>query len=229
MTRFLTLGAVLGLAACSSTPIQEVNERYRQVLLQRETEYRLKPGDSISLKFFNQDQEINQTLLVLPDGRTDPFFMDDLVVAGKTVKQLEEDIRRYYADQVISSEVSVQIIPAGETIILEGEVVRPSTQPLTMKMTLMQALGNAGGYKLTACLHTIIIRRSFLDEKHPDVFRINLRKYADVPEELFLLPNDHIIVERNWVILVQDYIEQYVWGFLPPFFSYPLGYLAALL
>jgi len=64
-------------------------------------------------------------------------------------------------------------------------------------MTLSQALGNAGATRSRLppqCCH----RRSYLDPKHPEVFRINLRDYPDIPEELFLLPNDHIIVERTW-------------------------------
>ena len=222
--QFLLLGVALAVSACQSVPIHKVNEKYRAVLNQRETQYRIKPGDTIEIRFFGTEvADLTQKLLVLPDGHTDPFYMDDAQVVGKSVKELEEDIRKYYVEQIKGRDLSVQITPAGETIILEGEVLRPLPQPVTLRMTLMQALGVAGGYKLTACLHTVIVRRSYLNAAHPDVFRINLRDYADAPEELFLLPNDHIIVEKNWVILVRDYINEYVWGFLPPFLrSIPL-------
>jgi len=36
---------------------------------------------------------------------------------------------------------------------------------------------------------------------------------------LFLLPNDHINRGAELAILIRDYINEYVWGFLPPFFS----------
>ncbi|MGH9362765.1 MAG: polysaccharide biosynthesis/export family protein [Thermoanaerobaculia bacterium] len=215
----LVLASFLGLLApaCRSTPIHEINEKYKAALEDRLQNYRIKAGDSITLRIYNQDSELNQTVFVLPDGRTDPYFMDDQVVAGKSVKELEADIKRFYADQVTNPEIFVGIAPSGETIILEGEVNRPMIMPLTLRMTLMQAFGQANGYRLTACLHTIIIRRSYLNPKNPDVFRVNLRKYADIPEELFLLPQDHIIVEKNWWILIRDYVDEYVWGFLPPF------------
>jgi len=206
------------LASCKSTPIHEINEKYWKVLENRWSHYQIKPGDTILLRFHNLEPELNQTLTVLADGRADPFFMDDAVVAGKTVKELEEEIQRHYAQQIRAAEISVQVTPAGENIILEGEVLRPLPQPYTLRMTLIQLLGNAGGYKLTACLHTVILRRSYLTPRSPDVFRVSLREYADEKEELFLLPGDHIIVERNWAILVRDYINDYVWGFLPPFF-----------
>jgi protein involved in polysaccharide export with SLBB domain len=213
----------------ASTPIPEINEKYRDVLEQRENHYKIKPGDAITIRFYNQDVDLNQTLFVLPDGRTDPFFMDDAVFGGKTVKELEEDIRKYYAQQIQNPEIGIGVAPAGETIILEGQVVRPPSGPvpLTLRMTLVQALGASGGYKLTACLHTIVVRRPFLDPKHPDIFRVNLRDYEDSPEELFLLPGDQIIVQRHVLILIRDYIDEYVWGFLPPFFrSLPFAFTA---
>lgn len=229
--KLLSLFLIFFLTGCSSTPIHEVNEKYRDVLLQRETNYRIKPGDTISIKFFKLEADFNQTLLVLPDGRTDPYYMDDMVLTGKTVKDLKEMINKYYHARIPENqEISIQITPAAETITLEGQIVRPDrdtyTQPYTPKMTLIQAIGNVGGYKLTACLHTVIVRRSYLDKNHPDVFRINLRDYEDTPEDLYLLPNDHIILERNWLILVRDYITEYVWGFLPPVFGTVVGVLA---
>lgn len=216
--RFLSIILLAGLCACESTPIRDINAKYKQALEQRWAEYRIKPGDTLALRFYNQDIDLNQgPLLVLPDGRTDPFFMDDAVVAGKTVKELEKDLAARYAGQVRNPEVSVSLTPAAETVIVEGEVLRPLPLPYTVRMTLMQAIGNAGSYKITACLHTVILRRPYLNPAAPDVYRIDLTKYYDTPEELFLLPSDHIIVEKNWVIYVRDWINEYIWGYLPPF------------
>ena len=223
----LVVSSVALLASsCRSTPVHVINERYRNALEERANHHRIKPGDVVSVKFFNLEGELNQTLTVLPDGRTDPFFMDNAKLAGLTVPELEAEINKYYAQQVAPTDLSIGVTPAGEGITLEGEVNRVAAIAFVPNLTLMQAIGQAGGYRLTACLHTVILRRSYLNPKHPEVFRVNLRDYADIPEELFLLPNDHIIVERNWVILVQDYIDTYVWGFLPPFLQSPLGFFA---
>jgi len=225
--RYLLPLFILGLVSCSSVPAHLINEKYRAVLTQRDTSYHLKPGDILNIRFYNQDVDLNQALMtVLPDGRTDPYFMDDVVVAGKSVKELEADIVRYYARQVRVPEVSVQVTPAAEAIIIEGQFGGQSRNiatatniiPYTSNMTLVQAIGRVGGYNLTACMHEVVIRRYYLDPKHPDVFRINLRDYADTPEDLILLPGDQIILERNWFILFRDYVDEYVWGMLPPFF-----------
>jgi protein involved in polysaccharide export with SLBB domain len=218
MRSLLAALAAAALCGCVTTvPIHQINEKYRAQLNERQQNYRIKPGDTVTIKFYNLEPELTQALLVLPDGRTDPFFMDNTVFAGKTVKELEGELVKYYAKQVTSPEISVLVAPAGETVVMEGEVLRPIPQPLTLKMTLLQALGNAGGYKITGSLKHVIVRRPFLNAEHPDVFRVDVWDYADIPEELFLLPNDHIIVEKHWLINIRDYITEYVWGFLPPF------------
>jgi len=199
------------LPACvSPTPIKDINQKYSEQLEQRGREYKIKPGDTITVKFYAQDPELNQVWFVLPDGRTDPFFMDDSVVAGKTVKQLQEDMKRYYADQVRDGELSVDIRPAEESVIVEGQLVRPLVFPYHNGMTMLQVMGMSGGYKLTACLDQVILRRG------TDVFRVDMSDYHDTPDDLLLLPNDHIVVERNVIILIRDYIEEYVYGFFPP-------------
>jgi protein involved in polysaccharide export with SLBB domain len=210
-SKFYALVVVPLLPACvSPTPIKEINQKYSDLLEQRATQYRIKPGDTITVKFYAQDPELNQVWFVLPDGRTDPFFMNDAVVAGKTVRQLEEDVKRSYVDQVRDGELSMDIRPAEESVILEGQLVRPAVVPYQNRMTLLQAMGTTGGYRVTACLDQVILRRG------QDVFRIDMSDYHDTPDDLYLLPNDHIVVERNLVILIRDYIEEYVYGFFPP-------------
>ena len=104
---------------------------------------------------------------------------------------------------------------------MEGQLVRTTHEatviPFAAGMTLLQAMGIAGGYRLTACLDQVILRRG------TDVFRVDMSKYHDTPDDLYLLPNDHIVVERNLVILVRDYIEEYVYGFFPPIFRSLIG------
>ncbi len=231
----LALVLFLGLGGCAHTPIHEINERWRDILEQRRTQYKVKAADTISMKFYNvPDVELTQTVTVLPDGRCDPFFMDDMIVAGKTVKELEADIKKFYAQSVSDAELSVQITPALEQIILEGELGSGkgvgsggggtgTAIPYTPNLTLLQAMGQQGGYKLTACLHNIIVRRSYLNPRYPEVFHVNIRDFAnvrrdtiDMPEDLMLLPGDHIIVQRNLAILIRDLLEEYFYGFFPP-------------
>ena len=205
----------LGLVSCGVVQPAKVNELFKDELHQRGTEYRIKPGDAITLKFFGGEKvaTLNQELLlVLPDGRTDPFFLDNEVVSGKTIRQFEEQIRTRYAAQLRNAEISILVAPAEEFIFLHGEVVKPGTQPYSLRMTLSQAIANAHGYKVTASADEVILKRSYRNPRHPDVFVVSL---YDPSEEVLLLPNDEIIVERTIWILLRDYLQEYIYGLFP--------------
>lgn len=212
----------LAAASCKTIAPEEVNRLYQEELKQRDGEYRIKGGDTLAIKLFATDPgtQFNQILQVLPDGRTDPFFMDNLVVAGKTVRQLEEEVERVYAPQVRSPEVAIQVTPAPELIYLHGQVEKPGTQPYVHGMTLSHAIANANGYKVTASADEVVLKRSYRNPRRPDRFVVSL--YED-SEAVFLLPGDEIIVDPTAWILVRDYLQEYLWGLLP------VSYLQALL
>ena len=204
--------ALFGLASCKTiTSPAGVNEQYRDVLYQRSTQYRIRPGDNLRVDFFAAT-EYSQTLLVLPDGRADPFFMDNAVVAGKTVKEFEEEIKDAYKDELNEPVVSVGVAPFEEVIYVQGAVRGPRTMPYRLNMTLTQAILESGNYLDTASLDDIVLRRPYSDPRNPDVFYVD---YYDESEEVFLLPDDEIIVDRTSWIVVRDYVREYIFGFVP--------------
>lgn len=209
--RLLIIAFAIGIVSCTAIPPSEINELYKDVIYQREAQYRIKPGDGFTISFFGSP-EYTQSLFVLPDGRTDPFFMDDAIVAGQTIKELQENVKQFYAQQIREPEISLQIEPDHEAVYLHGAVITPGPQQMTLKMTLSQLLIAGGGYADTASIDDVILRRPYRNQRQPDVFRISL---YDDSEELFLLPNDQIIVDRTYWIVFRDYLREYIWGILP--------------
>jgi protein involved in polysaccharide export with SLBB domain len=202
---------VLSAGCQSAAPPHTVNDTYQEALIRRRTEYRIKPGDVIKVSFYGETK-FDQELLVLPDGRTDPYFMNNTLVAQSTVAQLEEEIKRHYANEVRNPEIKIQVTPAKETIYLQGAVKTPGVQDFTLNMTLSQVLARAGGYLDTASIDDVILRRSVNDPRKPDIFVIDLN---DESEEIMMLPDDHVWVCRTWWIVVRDYLREYIWGMLP--------------
>jgi protein involved in polysaccharide export with SLBB domain len=216
---------LLGLVSCHAIPPHELNELYRVEITQRETQYRIKPGDSISIRIFNPTPgqpgvSLDQTLGVLPDGRTDPFFLDNLIVGGKTIVELQTEIAAAYAAQINQPEVSVQITPADEFVYIVGEVRTPGQQTITNRTTLSQAMARAGGYRVTASADEVLLIRPFRDHRRPDRFVIDL---YDFSEDVVLLPDDQIIVDPTTWILIREYMREYIWGLLPPLLPTLLG------
>lgn len=222
----IVLVTVLTSVSCQSiTTPDRLNDRYREVLEQRMAEYRIKAGDSVTISFYNQPAITTQAMFVLPDGRSDMFFMDNVILADKTLAELQVEVEGVYKNQgVRDPEISIQIQPAGEFVYLEGMVGNAKTVPFALQMTLSQLMAEAGSYQITGSVDDIILRRSYLDATYPEKFRVNI---YDDSEEIFLLPNDHIVVERTTWILVRDYLDEYLWGFVRPMTGFFFGLLAA--
>lgn len=233
-TRRLWRSALLGMAAlsasCGVTPPREINERYLPLLTERRENYRVKPGDTVTVRFwdiFDEESRLReQTFLILPDGRSDPFFVNEFLFAGKTIAEIEAAVREHYmaageAEEVVTQtgerkplEFSVLVEPAGEVVYVFGELERPVI-PIDLRpgMTVQDAIARAGGIRITADSDDVILRRSFGHPPgRPQRYRIDLNDNA---EEIILFPDDHIHVEKNLFALIVAYLREYIFGIFP--------------
>jgi protein involved in polysaccharide export with SLBB domain len=210
------LGALLAALAtsCSVTPPSEINEIYRDVLEQRRAQYRIKDGDTLVLKLYSpQHADLNQSeILVRPDGKTDLFFMDNYQAAGKTLPEIEAELKARVATQVRDPEISIQIKPRGEKIYMVGQFLKPAPLDLTTGMTLQEAISAVGGTVVTGDTDYALLRRPCMNPRKPDLFRIDLN---DETEEIVLLPGDQIYCGRNAVGTVVHYIQQFILSIFP--------------
>ena len=204
----LPIGALV--ASCEVAPPAEVNAKYAEMIEQRKNNYRIKDGDTVALKIYENDTDLNQaSLLVLPDGRTDALFMDNYQLSGKTVAEVEQEYRRRIGTELLgagTTEISIQVKPRGEKVHMIGEFVKPGSFDMTTGMTLHEAIALAQGLKVTGDTDWALLRRPIRDAAHPDLFRIDLN---DDTEDIFLLPGDQIVLGRTWLATVIVYLREY--------------------
>ena len=212
---WILLAACWATAGCAATAPKEINEKYRDVLVQRHDNYRLKEGDTIDIQFYGiEDERLNQSeILVLPDGRSDLFFMKSSMLAGKTVAELRDEVKAQVAAELDPADIKIQVTPAEETVFMVGEFATPGPLPLTVKMTLQEAISAAGGIKVTGDSDWALLRRPFSNPENPDLFRIDLN---DQTLDIFLLPGDQIVLNRTFLASVVLYVREYIFGFIPP-------------
>lgn len=217
--------SLAGLSGCSAfrndTPA-EINEMYADILRQRSGEYRIKPGDTLrytALK--NEDQALNQeSIQVLPDGRTDLLLLGTHQVAGKTVDQVEKELATVFRQKVQDTEdldISIQVLPAPEYVYIGGEFERLAGAQIVLqpRMTVQQLVAMYNTTKITGDTDWALLRRPYSEDPiHPkmEVFRIDLH---DLDEDIYLLPGDQVILERNFVAGVINYLREYLFGAFP--------------
>ncbi len=146
----LTL-ATLALVACqnlrpsesAATPQQQAEAEAAASTLM--PDYRIGPEDELFVSVW-KEPELQRKVLVRPDGGISFPLAGDLQVAGKTVKEVEQEltqrIQKYIPDAVVT--VTVDKV-SGYTIFVLGKVKNPGQYRLGRYVDVIQALTLAGG------------------------------------------------------------------------------------
>jgi len=103
------------------------------------------PGDLLDVRIFGQPQ-LSGGLRVGPDGEIAPPFVERLAVGGETPAQIEQALARAYGGMLLHPLVSVRVAENNSRrIAINGAVPRPGVYALSGELSLLQALGEAGG------------------------------------------------------------------------------------
>lgn len=139
--------------------------------------YLIKAGDSLLVSVW-KEEDLQQEVLIRPDGGFSFPLAGDISAAGKTVDDiatlLTERLQRYIPDTVVT--VAVTAID-GNKIYVIGQVNNPGAFVMNPRVDVMQALSMAGGTTPFAELNDILILRrgafgqSALEFRYGDVER----------------------------------------------------------
>ena len=155
--------------------------------------YRLKPGDPIIMNLRGipgGDQQIEDQ--IDENGTVTLPFINMVQAAGRTSSELEQAIRKAYLDQQIYKYVTVNVVVAGRSYFVYGEVRSPGRFALGSGVTVLQAIAGAGGYTEFANKGRVeILRRS-------EVIELDARELEKRPEkDRAVESGDQIIVRRS--------------------------------
>jgi polysaccharide export outer membrane protein len=127
----------------------------------RVPEYRIVPGDLLTLDFGPQENTTNdlyKPLRVRPDGRISVFPVGDVVAAGRTTRELEAALVDLLAAEFKNPRVTVEVTDiAGNQVHVMGQVKAPGSYPVTPFMTTLQAIARAGGFQDDAAKNSVIV------------------------------------------------------------------------
>ena len=179
--------------------------------------YLLQVGDQLTIKFY-RNEELDQEVVVRPDGKISLPFIDDVLCAGRSPSEVDQDISRRYVGELAVPDVTVIVNEfGGQRVYVSGEVGGPAVVELAGGMTVMQAIAEAGGFETTAHLkQVILIRRD--ESGQPVGHSIDMRPvmYGTAPnEDVALQPYDIVFVPRSKIANVNLFMQQYIRDALP--------------
>jgi polysaccharide biosynthesis/export protein len=154
--------------------------------------YRIGPADVLQISVW-KEPELSREATVRLDGVVTIPLLGDTPAAGKTPNELADDISNKLAKFIEKPRVSVGIAQANSSrIYIIGQMVRSGEFPLSRRMTVLQGLALAGGFKEFAKTEDIVIVRQDLT-----VVPVNYKRIADgkdMSQNVALTAGDTIVV-----------------------------------
>jgi polysaccharide export outer membrane protein len=164
--------------------------------------YILQPGDSVEVSVW-QDQRLNRTIVVAPDGMISFPLVGHLRAAGMTVQALESLLskqlrKNYTTDPQVTVTLAEVIEGTGSQVFITGEVNRPGTYSIKTGTSVMQAIAMSGGLGRFAAKSRIQIHRKVAGSEHVLLFNYSdFESGKNLGDNIALQPGDVIVVPER--------------------------------
>ncbi len=183
--------------------------------------YRLNASDVVEMKF-SYNQDMNERVTIRPDGYVSLAMIGDVMARGKTPEELGKEVALRYEGILKHPEVFVIVREfSAQRVFIAGEVNAPGVFPLGGKLTLAQALFNAGGPKPSARMsQVLLLRYQGSNRSSVQVVRVNAILNGAQPD-IALDPYDVVFVPRSKISKVGLFVEQYINDLIPRSLFFP--------
>lgn len=168
--------------------------------------YRLGPEDVISVVVFNQDRYSRSGIIIPPSGRISlSLIPGGIFVNGKTVDEVAEIIKKRYDEYIIDPQVTVSLDKASSyRYSVIGDVGQPGVRLMSHRMTVTEALAEAGGVLQTGNKSgVVVLRRQSTGELARIPVNVSAIYKGKAPDNTYLIPGDQIIVPGNTLKKIQ--------------------------
>ncbi len=218
-----TLGVALALTACApetGRPDVFTTDPHRSAYFpninyatwsEAEPAYRFYPGDELDLSVPSAP-ELNKTVTVQPDGRISVPLLPPVMVADRTIEDVERVLTRDYSSQLLRPDVSIAVRAQTLKVFVGGEVQKPGIYDMPGDINALQAVILAGGFTPIAKRTQVVILRRGRDGQ-PMMRTANLMRAVSDPDLTDAVPLrrfDVVYVPRTRVGEVGLFVQQYL-------------------
>ncbi len=162
--------------------------------------YRLGPEDVISVNVFGQERYSRGAITIPPSGRVAlALIPGGIFVNGKTVEQVAEEIKKRYDEYIIDPQVTVSLDKAASyRYSIIGDVAQPGIRLMSHRMTVTEAIAEAGGVLQTGDRSKVVVLRRQADGMlQPIAVNVSHIYKGQAADNTYLVPGDQIVVPGN--------------------------------
>lgn len=184
------------------------------------SQYRIRQGDKLSVKFFTNADLNEPSVTVRPDGYISLQIIDDIKAEGRTTAELKKILEKAYDEILLDPIISVAVTDfVPPRIFVTGQINKPGRYDLREAKTLMQAIFLAGGFTRDANRTMVIHARpdGAGDWKIQQADAMALLDPKKNQRDLELRDGDYIYVPESKMAKFNRAVET-VRGLLPRFY-----------
>jgi polysaccharide export outer membrane protein len=156
---------------------------------------------------FNQDRYSRKGIIIPPNGRISlALIPGGVFVNGKTTSEVAEIIKKRYDEFIIDPEVTVSLDKAmSYRYSVMGDVLQPGVRLMSRRMTVTEAIAEAGGVLSTGDRSKVyVLRRQQTGYVEPITVNVSAIYKGKAPDTTYLQPGDQIVVPGNKMKKVRE-------------------------
>ncbi len=175
-------------------------------------EYAVGDGDVLFISVW-ENPDLDQEVVVRPDGRISFPLVGDLPAAGMSIVALDEMLTERLKEYIRAPEISISIRKlGGSKVIMLGEVAHPGVYAVSGSKTVLEAVALAGGFTPDAVSNSIVLIRGGFQDPH--VQRLNLKhpllRGRNIDQNVALQSEDIIFVPRTFIADLSHVLAQII-------------------
>jgi len=169
-------------------------------LMAGEGDYILAPGDTLDLMVY-REPDLGMRSKIARDGRVQLPLLGEVKVAGMSVRDAQEHIRKLYdADYLVDPQIYLNIASYTQRkITVIGQVSRPGSYELqgNESLGILEAIGMAGGFTRIADTKNVVVKRRTGEKV--ETIKVNTKRLESPEGGSFqVLPGDILTVGESW-------------------------------
>ncbi len=156
------------------------------------SEYRLGPEDVIDV-FVWKEPELTTSVVIRPDGKISLPLTNEIVASGKTVPELQQEIKeklKQFIDEPVVNVIVKQVNSLKISVL--GEVRKPDLYRMKNQTTVLDAIALAGGLTEFAKKNVTVIRNG---PNGGGRIKVSLKGIVEGGRPFYLQPGDTVYVE----------------------------------
>ncbi|HAY23038.1 MAG TPA: sugar transporter [Desulfobacterales bacterium] len=178
-----------------TSPIVEAEAAAAEVAAPDQEKYQLGPEDIVEISVW-KEPDLTKQLIVRPDGKMSYPLIGEIPAAGKTVKELQDDISKRLEKFVTDASVTVILLKTQHyKFYVTGKVNKPGEFLVGRPTTVLQAIAMAGGLTPFASPSSIVVLRK--EGGQDQVYPFNYKEVSRgqlLGQNITLLPGDVVVV-----------------------------------